>query len=553
MSQQIKAEIKRLVKLIRQYNYEYYVLDAPSVSDLEYDSLLKRLEELEKEYPEYVSESSPTKQVGDYLRLDLEEVLHAYPMLSLAKAFSFEELKEFEDRIYKAIGRLPSYVCELKIDGIASTVHYEDGLLTLGATRGNGTIGENITQNMLAVKTLPKVLTSHETMEVRGEVYMSISSFEKTNEDRKKKGLTLFANPRNAAGGSLRQLDANITKERQLDHFAYSLVNPEKYGIRTHEELLTQLKKWGFNVNPEYRVCPSLDDVIKYIEEYTEKRKTLPYEIDGIVIKVNDLALYDEIGYTVKNPKWAIAYKFPAEVATTLLKDIFLTVGRTGMITPNAVMEPVLIAGTVVSRATLNNEDFIRQKDIRIGDYVRVRKAGEIIPEVIEVDYSRRSPNSKPYEMPKICPACQEPIVKKEKEAEYCCVNPACTGRKIEQIIHFASRQAMDIEGLGEKQTEILYSLGFIKTLADIYRLKDYRFELTQLERFGDKKVDNLLQAIERSKENTLDQFIFGLGIRFVGSKASKNLAKRYQSIDELKQAGFEELTNIPDIGGVMA
>ena len=553
MSQQIKAEIKRLVKLIRQYNYEYYVLDAPSVSDLEYDSLLKRLEELEKEYPEYVSESSPTKQVGDYLRLDLEEVLHAYPMLSLAKAFSFEELKEFEDRIYKAIGRLPSYVCELKIDGIASTVHYEDGLLTLGATRGNGTIGENITQNMLAVKTLPKVLTSHETMEVRGEVYMSISSFEKTNEDRKKKGLTLFANPRNAAGGSLRQLDANITKERQLDHFAYSLVNPEKYGIRTHEELLTQLKKWGFNVNQEYRVCPSLDDVIKYIEEYTEKRKTLPYEIDGIVIKVNDLALYDEIGYTVKNPKWAIAYKFPAEVATTLLKDIFLTVGRTGMITPNAVMEPVLIAGTVVSRATLNNEDFIRQKDIRIGDYVRVRKAGEIIPEVIEVDYSRRSPNSKPYEMPKICPACQEPIVKKEKEAEYCCVNPACTGRKIEQIIHFASRQAMDIEGLGEKQTEILYSLGFIKTLADIYRLKDYRFELTQLERFGDKKVDNLLQAIERSKENTLDQFIFGLGIRFVGSKASKNLAKRYQSIDELKQAGFEELTNIPDIGGVMA
>ncbi len=553
MSQQIKAEIKRLVKLIRQYNYEYYVLDAPSVSDLEYDSLLKRLEELEKEYPEYVSESSPTKQVGDYLRLDLEEVLHAYPMLSLAKAFSFEELKEFEDRIYKAIGRLPSYVCELKIDGIASTVHYEDGLLTLGATRGNGTIGENITQNMLAVKTLPKVLTSHETMEVRGEVYMSISSFEKTNEDRKKKGLTLFANPRNAAGGSLRQLDANITKERQLDHFAYSLVNPEKYGIRTHEELLTQLKKWGFNVNPEYRVCPSLDDVIKYIEEYTEKRKTLPYEIDGIVIKVNDLALYDEIGYTVKNPKWAIAYKFPAEVATTLLKDIFLTVGRTGMITPNAVMEPVLIAGTVVSRATLNNEDFIRQKDIRIGDYVRVRKAGEIIPEVIEVDYSRRSPNSKPYEMPKICPACQEPIVKKEKEAEYCCVNPACTGRKIEQIIHFASRQAMDIEGLGEKQTEILYSLGFIKTLADIYRLKDYRFELTQLERFGDKKVDNLLQAIERSKEDTLDQFIFGLGIRFVGSKASKNLAKRYQSIDELKQAGFEELTNIPDIGGVMA
>ena len=296
-----------------------------------------------------------------------------------------------------------------------------------------------------------------------------------------------------------------------------------------------------------------MDDVIKYIEEYTEKRKTLPYEIDGIVIKVNDLALYDEIGYTVKNPKWAIAYKFPAEVATTLLKDIFLTVGRTGMITPNAVMEPVLIAGTVVSRATLNNEDFIRQKDIRIGDYVRVRKAGEIIPEVIEVDYSRRSPNSKPYEMPKICPACQEPIVKKEKEAEYCCVNPACTGRKIEQIIHFASRQAMDIEGLGEKQTEILYSLGFIKTLADIYRLKDYRFELTQLERFGDKKVDNLLQAIERSKENTLDQFIFGLGIRFVGSKASKNLAKRYQSIDELKQAGFEELTNIPDIGGVMA
>ena len=377
MSEQIKAEMDRLVKLIRQYNYEYYVLDAPSVSDLEYDSLLRRLEALEKEYPEYAQPNSPTKQVGDYLKLDLQEVEHAYPMLSLANAFSFEELKEFEDRIFKAIGRLPSYVCELKIDGIASTVHYEDGLLTLGATRGNGTVGENITQNMLTVKTLPKVLTSHETVEVRGEVYMSIESFEKTNGDLKKKGLPLFANPRNAAGGSLRQLDASITKERQLDHFAYGLVNPEKYGIRTHEELLKQLKKWGFNVNPEYRLCPTLDDVFKYIEEYTEKRKTLAYEIDGIVIKVNDLALYDDIGYTVKTPKWAIAYKFPAEIATTLLKDIFLTVGRTGMITPNAVMEPVLIAGTVVSRATLNNEDFIKQKDIRIGDYVKVRKAGK--------------------------------------------------------------------------------------------------------------------------------------------------------------------------------
>ncbi len=553
MSEQIKAEMDRLVKLIRQYNYEYYVLDAPSVSDLEYDSLLRRLEALEKEYPEYAQPNSPTKQVGDYLKLDLQEVEHAYPMLSLANAFSFEELKEFEDRIFKAIGRLPSYVCELKIDGIASTVHYEDGLLTLGATRGNGTVGENITQNMLTVKTLPKVLTSHETVEVRGEVYMSIESFEKTNGDRKKKGLPLFANPRNAAGGSLRQLDASITKERQLDHFAYGLVNPEKYGIRTHEELLKQLKKWGFNVNPEYRLCPTLDDVFKYIEEYTEKRKTLAYEIDGIVIKVNDLALYDDIGYTVKTPKWAIAYKFPAEIATTLLKDIFLTVGRTGMITPNAVMEPVLIAGTVVSRATLNNEDFIKQKDIRIGDYVKVRKAGEIIPEVIEVDYSRRSPQSKPYVMPKVCPVCQQPIVKKEKEAEFYCVNPACHGKKIEQIIHFASRQAMDIEGLGDKQTEILYQLGFIKTIADIYRLKNYRFELTQLERFGDKKVDNLLQAIEKSKENTLDQFIFGLGIRFVGNKASKNLAKRYRSIDELRQASFEELTDIPDIGDVMA
>lgn len=545
--------MNELEKLLKQYNYEYYVLDNPSVSDLEYDSLMKELERLEIEHPAHAKADSPTKKVGDYLKLELEEITHVNPMMSLANAFSYQELKEFDEKIKKAVNQNVEYTCELKIDGIASTVHYEDGLLVLAATRGNGTVGENITKNALTINSLPKILTKHESLEVRGEVYMLKSVFDELNIQRQQENKPLFANPRNAAGGSLRQLDASITKSRKLDQFAYTLVNPENYNITRQSDSMEYLKELGFSVNPHFRKCQNIDEVIEYIEEYKDKRKTLPYETDGIVIKVDDLTLYDEIGYTVKTPKWAIAYKFPAEIAVTKLKDIIFTVGRTGMITPNAVLDPVLISGSTVSRATLNNEDFIVSRDIRIGDYVKVRKAGEIIPEIVEVDLSRRSENLTPFKMLENCPECGMPLVKRLNESEHHCINPDCCGRILEQLIHFASRSAMDIEGLGEKQMELLYNLGYVKDVKDIYLLKNYYYDLLTLDGYGEQKVGNILSAIEKSKENTLDQLIFGLGIKHVGSKASKNLSKVYHSIDELKNATFEELVSIPDIGTIMA
>ena len=548
-----KERIEYLTNLLNRYNYEYYVLDNPTVTDLEYDSLMKELEALEKEYPDLVLDNSPTKKVGDFLKLDLEEVEHINPMMSLANAFSYDELKEFNSKIEKAIGKKVSYTCELKIDGIASTIHYEKGLLTLGATRGNGTTGENITKNVLMIDVLPKVLTKPFDLEVRGEVYMSKLVFDELNDQRLSNGLEPFANPRNAAGGSLRQLDANITKERKLEHFSYTLVNPENYDIHSQSEVMEFLKQLGFNVNPYYKKCSSIEEVIEYIEYFKDERKNLPYETDGIVIKVDDLDLYEEIGYTVKVPKWAIAYKFPAEIAVTKLRDIIFTVGRTGKIIPNAVMDPVIISGSTVSRATLNNEDFIVERDIRIGDYVKVRKAGEIIPEVVEVDFSRREDTTKVFEMIANCPICNEPLIRKESEAAHYCVNPDCGGKILEQIIHYASRVAMDIDGLGEKQLETFYDLGYVRDIADIYELKNYKYELTKLDGMGDLRVSNLLNAVEESKKNTLDKFIFGLGIRFIGAKASKNLAKRYHSIDELKQVTLEELLMIPDVGTVMA
>lgn len=545
--------MNELVKLLKQYNYEYYVLDNPTVSDLEYDSLMKELERLETMYPAHALPDSPTKKVGDYLKLELEEITHANPMMSLANAFSYQELREFDEKIKRTVNQNIEYTCELKIDGIASTIHYEDGLLVLAATRGNGTVGENITKNALTINSLPKVLTEHISLEVRGEVYMLKSVFNELNDKRKLENKSLFANPRNAAGGSLRQLDSNITKERKLDQFSYTLVNPEKYNIYKQSDVMTYLSDLGFSVNPHFRKCHNIDEVIEYIEEYKDKRKELPYETDGIVIKVDDLTLYDEIGYTVKTPKWAIAYKFPAEIAVTKLKDIIFTVGRTGMITPNAVLDPVLISGSTVSRATLNNEDFIVSRDIRIGDYVKVRKAGEIIPEIVEVDFSRREDGLIPFKMLEKCPECGMPLVKRNNESEHHCINPNCCGRILEQLIHFSSRQAMDIEGLGEKQTELLYQLGYVKDVSDIYLLKNYYYELLALDGYGDQKISNLFNAIEKSKENTLDQLIFGLGIKHVGQKASKNLAKIYHSIDELKNATVEELISIEDIGQIMA
>ena len=546
--------IDELVKLLKQYNYEYYVLDNPSVTDYEYDSLLRELEVLENDHPEYIRSDSPTQKVGDYLKLDLDEIVHSAQMMSLQDVFNFQELREFDERVKKAVGtNQVEYTCELKIDGIASTIHYEDGLLVLAATRGNGVVGENITQNALTIRTLPKVLKRPLSLEVRGEVYMQKDVFNELNLIREKENKPLFMNPRNAAGGSLRQLNAEITRERKLDQFAYTLVNPEKYNIYKQSEVMEFLKELGFNVNPHYKLCRNIEEVIQYIESFNEKRKELNYATDGIVIKVNDLTLYDTIGYTVKVPKYAVAYKFPAEIVTTKLKDIVFTVGRTGMITPNAVLEPVLVGGTTVSRATLNNEDFIIQRDIRIGDYVKIRKAGEIIPEVVEVDFSRRTSDLVPFQMLTHCPECGMELMKRENESEHHCVNPNCCGRILEQLIHFSSRVAMDIEGLGEKQTELLYNLGYIKDVSDIYLLENYKQDLLTLEGYGQQKVANLIDAINKSKQNKLEQLIFGLGIRFVGAKASKNLTKFYHTIDELMNAQYEDLIQIEDIGDVMA
>ena len=546
--------IDELVKLLKQYNYEYYVLDNPSVTDYEYDSLLRELEVLENDHPEYIRSDSPTQKVGDYLKLDLDEIVHSAQMMSLQDVFNFQELREFDERVKKAVGtNQVEYTCELKIDGIASTIHYEDGLLVLAATRGNGVVGENITQNALTIRTLPKVLKRPLSLEVRGEVYMQKDVFNELNLIREKENKPLFMNPRNAAGGSLRQLNAEITRERKLDQFAYTLVNPEKYNIYKQSEVMEFLKELGFNVNPHYKLCRNIEEVIQYIDSFNEKRKELNYATDGIVIKVNDLTLYDTIGYTVKVPKYAVAYKFPAEIVTTKLKDIVFTVGRTGMITPNAVLEPVLVGGTTVSRATLNNEDFIIQRDIRIGDYVKIRKAGEIIPEVVEVDFSRRTSDLVPFQMLTHCPECGMELMKRENESEHHCVNPNCCGRILEQLIHFSSRVAMDIEGLGEKQTELLYNLGYIKDVSDIYLLENYKQDLLTLEGYGQQKVANLIDAINKSKQNKLEQLIFGLGIRFVGAKASKNLTKFYHTIDELMNAQYEDLIQIEDIGDVMA
>ena len=541
-----------LVKLLNQYNYQYYVLDDPTVDDVEYDSLMRELKHLESLYPEDVLDNTPTKQVGAYIKADLEEIVHEVPMMSLQDVFSFDELYEFDERIRKVTNNF-TYECELKIDGIASSIHYTDGLLTLGATRGNGVTGENITKNVLTINTLPKILNEHISLEVRGEVFMKKSVLDELNAVRKEKGEQLLANCRNAAGGSLRQLDPNVTKARKLDQFAYTLVNAEDYGLHTQSEVLEYLEKLGFNVNPHHRLCKNIDEVIEYIKEYDTKRKELDYATDGIVIKVNEFNLHDEIGYTIKVPKWAAAYKFPAEIVTTKLRDIIYTVGRTGIITPNAVLDPVLIAGTTVARATLNNEDFITSRDIRIGDYVKVRKAGEIIPEVVEVDFSRRSEELKPFKMIEVCPVCKMPLSKDENEAEHYCKNKDCGGRILEGIIHFASRVAMDIEGLGEKQIEQLYTLGYLNDISDIYLLENYKNEILMLDRYGEKKVSNLFDAINKSKTQELDRFIFGLGIRFVGAKASKTLAKTFKTLEGICNATYDDLIQIQDIGEVMA
>ncbi len=552
MNNNAEKRINELVKILNKASEEYYLEDNPSLTDSEYDRYMGELISLENRYPEYKREDSPTMHVGAKVQDKFNKVTHKIPLLSLGDIFNEDEVRAFDERVRKEVN--PQYVCELKIDGLAISLTYEKGILIRGATRGDGTVGEDITENIRNIKSIPLVLNKEIDIEVRGEVYLSKASFEKINEERKLNGEPLFQNCRNAAAGSVRNLDANITKKRDLDCLIYHLPNPLDYGITTHNEALNFMKELGFTTNYKAnRLVDNVDGILEYIEEWTKKRSSLPYDIDGIVIKVNDIKMQNRLGFTVKVPRWAIAYKFPAEEVTTRLIDILFTVGRTGKITPNAVLEPVRVAGSTIARATLHNEDNVLFKDIRVGDYVIIRKAGDVIPEVVKPVKERRTGEERPFVMIDTCPICHSKIIRKDNEADYYCPNRLCPARKIENIIHFASRDAMNIDGMGESVIEDLYNEKFITDITDIYNINSYKDELIDLEGYGEKKIDNLRKAIEDSKNNSLERLLFGLGIRNVGAKTAKMLARNYKTLDNLRHATLEELTELSDIGEVIA
>ena len=545
-----KLRVEEITKLLERYNYEYYVLDNPSVTDAEYDRLMQELIALETKYPELKSPLSPSQRVGGQVQDEFKKITHKRMMLSLANAFNEADLRDFDKKIRDVLGvEKVKYMAEMKIDGLGISLVYRKNLI-YASTRGDGTVGEDVTSNVITIKSVPSHIDCEDELEIRGEVFMPKKSLAKLNEIREKTGEPLFANARNAAAGSIRQLDSSIAASRGLDGFWYYFVNAKDFGIRYHSEALNYADKLGFKTNPERRLCNGIDEVLAYIEEYTEKRPSLAYDIDGIVIKVDDMDTYDKLGYTSKTPRWAIAYKFPPEEVITKLTDIIYTVGRTGKITPNAVLEPVRVAGSLVQRATLHNEDFIKDKDLMVGDYVVIRKAGDVIPEVVRVVKERRTDDVKPYKMIENCPVCGSPLVR--VDAMHFCTNPHCDAKKIEGIIHFSSRDAMDIEGMGEKVVEQFFNQGFIKNIADIYDLGQYRDDIISLDGWKDKSIDNLLEAIEKSKENSLEKVLFGLGIKEVGAKMAKTLARKYLDIDALSQASEEELTEIPDVGPVL-
>lgn len=549
--QDVKIRMEELRKLLNQYNYEYYVLDRPTVPDSEYDKLMQELIELEKEHPELVTPDSPTQRIGGAPLDAFEKVVHRTPMLSLANAFNEGDLRDFDRRVRQEVGDQFSYVCELKIDGLAISLRYENGILQQGATRGDGEVGEDITSNLKTIRTIPLRIKENIDIEVRGEAFMPKRSFEALNKERAANGEELFANPRNAAAGSLRQLDPKIAAKRNLDIFVYGIGMTESLEIDSHSAALDYLEQLGFKTNPERRKCANIDEVIQYIEGWTEKRPSLPYEIDGIVIKVDSFAHQRQLGNTVKSPRWAIAYKFPAEEVMTRLIDIELSVGRTGVITPTAILEPVRVAGTIVKRASLHNEDLIREKDIKLGDYVIIKKAGDIIPEVVGVVEEKRTGEEKEFRMPTNCPECGSGLVRLDDEVALRCINPKCHAQIREGLIHFVSRNAMNIEGLGEKVITQLFAANLIHDVADIYTLD--RDELLKLERMGEKSVDNLLKAIEASKANSLEKLLFGLGIRHVGAKAAKTLAQHFETMEALQKATMEDLLQINEIGEKMA
>ncbi|WP_273127875.1 NAD-dependent DNA ligase LigA [Bacillus weihaiensis] len=549
--QSAEKRVQELHELLNTYNYEYHVLDKPSVPDSEYDQRLHELLTIEAEFPELKTPDSPTQRVGGSILDAFQKVVHNTPMLSLGNAFNEQDLRDFDRRVRQAVGDDVQYVVELKIDGLAVSLRYENGLFVQAATRGDGTTGEDITENVKTIRSIPLRLKNAVTLEVRGEVFMPKKSFETLNELRLQAEEEPFANPRNAAAGSIRQLDPKIAAKRNLDIFLYSIADLGGTGIERHSEALDYLEKEGFKTNAERKKCETIEEVLSVIEGISEKRANLSYDIDGIVIKVDSLAQQEELGFTAKSPRWAIAYKFPAEEVMTKLLDIELSVGRTGVITPTAILEPVRVAGTTVQRASLHNEDLIREKDIKIGDTVVVKKAGDIIPEVVNVLIEQRTGEEKTFTMPTHCPACESELVRIEGEVALRCINPQCPAQITEGLIHFVSRNAMNIDGLGERVVIQLFQAGLIKDVADLYRLT--RDQLLQLERMGEKSTDNLLKAIEQSKDNSLERLLFGLGIRHVGAKAAKTLAQNFETIEQLQEATVEQLIAINEIGDKMA
>ena len=542
--------IKELRQLITRYNYEYHVLDNPTIPDSEFDRLFRELIDLENKHPELYDPSSPTQKLGHAILDSFSKVVHEKAMLSLGNVFSYEELREWANKIEKEYGQV-EYCVEYKIDGLAMTLIYEDGLFTMAATRGDGVTGEDVTNNVKTIKSVPMSIPYKQRYEIRGEVYMPKKAFVALNLQRQENGETLFANPRNAAAGSIRQLDSRIAASRGLDAFWYHV--PDDVNADNHYDSLVYAKKLGFKVNDGIKKYTSIEDVINWIKEVSEFRHDLPYEIDGMVIKVNSYATQKALGFTSRTPKWAIAYKFPPEEAITKIEDIFVTVGRTGKCTPNAKFKSVFLAGTTVSYATLHNEDFIKDKDIRIGDEVVVRKAGEIIPEVVRSLHERRDGSQKEYIFPSFCPVCGSRIYRLENEAAHYCINNDCSARLVEGIAHFASRDAMNIDGLGVKKVELFYHAKLLNSFEDIYHLAEHKDELLSLNKFGLKSYENLITAIENSKANSLERLIYSLGIRQVGEKASKILASEYLNMDKLMQADRESLSAIKDIGPITA
>ena len=548
----MQDRMEELINIINEADYNYHTLDNPTITDQEYDKYLRELIEIEEEHPDWIKEYSPTQHAGGKIIEGFTKVTHKILMMSLSDVFSESEVIAFDERVKKEVNN-PKYMCELKIDGLSVSLLYVKGKLVRAATRGDGVIGEDITHNAKTIKSIPLKLKEEVDIEVRGEIFMNKKTLEEINKERKKNNEPLLQNCRNAAAGSIRQLDSKIAAKRKLDTFIYHLPNPEDFNIKTHSEAVEYMKNLGFKVNPNNRLVNNIEEVLMFIEEKSKERASLAYDIDGIVIKVNNISDQKRLGFTAKYPKWATAYKFPAEEVLTKLTDIIFTVGRTGQITPNAVLEPVIVAGSTVSRATLHNEDYVKEKDLKIGDIVSIRKAGDVIPEVVEVKKERRTGKEKDFVMITNCPICDTKLVKKEGQVDYFCPNLKCPARHIEGLIHFVSRDAMNIDGLGERIMEDFYNFNYIKKPSDIYNLKQHEKELKRLEGYGDKSVNNLLDAIEKSKDNSLEKLIFGLGIPNVGAKTAKILAKNYKTLDNLMKATEEDLTSIKDIGAIIA